>query len=374
MKILVINAGSSSLKYELFNGSLKSLAEGIIQRIGEKGQTQNQSAAAKQALAALLEQKIIKSINEITIIGHRVVHGGEKYQKPIRITKTVQKEITKLCNLAPLHNPPNLEGIKACAKLLPKTPQIAVFDTAFHQTLPPKAYIYALPYALYQKNRIRRYGFHGTSHSYVSKETIKLLKKKTSKIITCHLGNGCSIAAVLNGKSIDTSMGLTPLEGIPMGTRCGNIDPAIPLKLAQKMTTKQIDQMLNHESGFKGISGVGSDMRDILKTRKTNKRSQLAIDIFTYKTAQQIAAYTASLKGLTAITFTGGIGENSGYIRKEICNYLTHFGIKLDPQNNNANAITISSPSSKIKVFAIKTDEEKEIALQTIAFAKPPIA
>jgi len=374
MKILVINAGSSSLKYELFNGSLKSLAEGIIQRIGEKGQTQNQSAAAKQALAALLEQKIIKSINEITIIGHRVVHGGEKYQKPIRITKTVQKEITKLCNLAPLHNPPNLEGIKACAKLLPKTPQIAVFDTAFHHTLPPKAYIYALPYALYQKNRIRRYGFHGTSHSYVSKETIKLLKKKTSKIITCHLGNGCSIAAVLNGKSIDTSMGLTPLEGIPMGTRCGNIDPAIPLKLAQKMTTKQIDQMLNHESGFKGISGVGSDMRDILKTRKTNKRSQLAIDIFTYKTAQQIAAYTASLKGLTAITFTGGIGENSGYIRKEICNYLTHFGIKLDPQNNNANAITISSPSSKIKVFAIKTDEEKEIALQTIAFAKPPIA
>ncbi|MBU0668122.1 acetate kinase [Patescibacteria group bacterium] len=369
MKILVINAGSSSLKYELFDGSLKSLAEGNIQRIGQKGQTKNHYASVKQSLAALLGQKIIKSADEISLVGHRVVHGGEKYQKPVPITAAVQKEITRLCKLAPLHNPPNLEGIKACAKLLPKAKQIAVFDTAFHQSLPSKAYIYALPYALYQKNRIRRYGFHGTSHSYVAKETIKLLKKKRSKLVTCHLGNGCSITAVLNGKSIDTSMGFTPLEGIPMGTRCGSIDPAIPLKLAEKMTTEQIDRLLNFESGFKGVSGVGSDMRDILKTRKTNKRSQLAIDIFTYRAAQQIAAYSASLGGLDAITFTGGIGENSGYIRKEICNYLEHFGIKLDSGKNNANAITVSAKTSKIKVFAIPTDEEKEIARQILPFA-----
>lgn len=368
MKILVINAGSSSLKYELFSQGLKPLHEGYIERIGQKGQVPNHMTAVKKALDTILDRKLIKELSEIRAVGHRVVHGGEKYQKPTRITAAVQKEITRLCRLAPLHNPPNLAGIRACKKLLPKAVQVAVFDTAFHQTIPPKAYLYALPYDLYKKQGIRRYGFHGTSHSYVSKEAIRLLREKNSRIVTCHLGNGSSITAVLNGKSIDTSMGFTPLEGVPMGTRCGNIDPAIALKLTEKAGPQKADQILNTKSGFKGISGLSSDMRDLLKTRKTRKRSQLAIDLFTYKVAQYIAAYSAALQGLDAIAFTGGIGQNSGYIRSQICHYLHHLGVKLNTRDNQANKTVVSAPSSKIKVFAIPTDEEKEIATQTARF------
>jgi len=366
MKILVINAGSSSLRYELFSSKLVSLSEGYIQRIGQKGQTKDHLTAVKNALDTLLKENAISQLSEIKAVGHRVVHGGEKYTKPTRITTSVQKEIRRLCKIAPLHNPPNLEGIRACQKLLPKAVQVAVFDTAFHQTLPQKAFMYALPYLMYEKQGIRRYGFHGTSHAYISKETRKLLKKKSSKIVTCHLGNGSSITAIQNGKSIDTSMGFTPLEGVPMGTRSGNIDPAIALKLTEKRTPAQVDHLLNHESGFKGISGLSSDMRDLLKTRKTRKKSQLSIDMYTYRIAQYIAAYSASLKGLDAITFTGGIGQNSGYIRAQICQYLTHLGVKLDAAKNRTNKKLISTKGSKIKVMVIPTDEEKEIATQTL--------
>lgn len=366
MKILIVNAGSSSLKYELFNKKLHSLAEGYIERIGQKGRFKNHLTAVQDALQSLIKEGVIKDLKEIVAVGHRVVHGGEKYQKPVRITLSVEKEIKKLSSLAPLHNPPNLEGIKACKKLLPKAKQVAVFDTAFHQTLPPKAFIYALPYKLYKKNGIRRYGFHGTSHSYISKETIKFLKKKQTKIVTCHLGNGSSITAVKNGISIDTSMGFTPLQGVPMGTRSGDIDPAIALKLAQKLSPQKADELLNKQSGFKGVSELSSDMRDLLKTRKTKPKSQLAIDIFAYKVAQYIAAYSASLQGLDALSFTGGIGQNSGYIRAQICHYISHLGVALDPTNNRANKTLISNKKSRVKVYAIPADEEKEIAAQTL--------
>lgn len=369
MKILTINAGSSSLKYELFNKKLESLDDGYIERIGQKGNTANHFIAVQNALASIIQKGVMKDMNEITVVAHRVVHGGEKYSKPIRITPAVEKEIKKLSNLAPLHNPPNLSGIKAAKKLLTKAKHIAVFDTAFHQTLPPKAFMYALPYQLYKKESIRRYGFHGTNHFYVSKETIKLLKKKQSKIVTCHLGNGSSITAIKNGISLDTSMGFTPLEGVPMGTRCGDIDPAIPLKLAQKQSPEQVDNLLNKKSGFLGISELSSDMRDLLKTRTKNKKSQLAIDMFTYRVAQYIAAYSATLKGLDAITFTGGIGENSGYIRAQICQYLEHLGVTLDRAKNNANKTIVSSAKSRIKVFAIPANEEKEMASQAIKIA-----
>lgn len=368
MNILVINAGSSSLKYELFSEKLITLHDGYIERIGQKGQIPHHLAAVKQALNELIDKKIIKELIDIGAVGHRVVHGGEKYRQPTRITPSVEKEIQKLSKLAPLHNPPNLSGIRACKKLLPKAVQVAVFDTSFHQTIPQKAFMYALPSKYYKKDGIRRYGFHGTSHAYVSKQTTKLLKKKSSKIVTCHLGNGSSITAVKNGKSIDTSMGFTPLEGVPMGTRSGSIDPAIAIRLTAQLGPEKADQLLNQKSGYKGVSGLSSDMRDLLKTRQKKTSSQLAIDIFTYKVAQYIAAYSASLQGLDAITFTGGIGENSGYIRGQICQYLTHLGVKIDSAKNRANKTTFSKASSTVKLFVIPTDEEKEIATETRHF------
>lgn len=368
MKILTINAGSSSLKYELFNQKLESLDEGYIERIGQRGKTKNHLSAVQEALNSLIDRGIIQELKEIHAVGHRVVHGGEKYSKPTLITSTVEKTIKKLSSLAPLHNPPNLAAIKACKKILPKAQHVAIFDTAFHQTLPPKAFIYAIPYKLYHRDGIRRYGFHGTNHSYVSKEVIKRLKKKNSKIVTCHLGNGSSVTAVLNGESIDTSMGFTPLQGVPMGTRSGDIDPAIPLRLARKQTPQKVDELLNKKSGLLGLSELSSDMRDLLKTRTKRKKSQLAIDIFCYRVAQYIAAYSATLKGLDALAFTGGIGENSGYIRQQICRYLTHFGIALDTSKNRANKTVISSSKSRVKVYAIPANEEKEIATQTLKF------
>lgn len=317
MKILVINAGSSSLKFQLIESAkdFACLHKGIIDRIGFKGSAKNHTQALNMALQQILDKKILRSLQDIHAVGHRVVHGGEKYSSTVKITPQVIKEIKKLCELAPLHNPPNLEAIIACQKLLKNTPQFAVFDTAFHQTLPEKAYLYALPYQYYQKHNIRRYGFHGTSHSYVAKETIKLLDKKNSKIITCHLGNGSSIAAVKNGKSIDTSMGFTPLEGLPMGTRSGDLDPAIVFQLMETLhlSTDQIDEILNKSSGLKGISGVSSDVRDLWKASKKNKRAKLALDILAYRTAKYIGAYTAALNGLDALTFTAGIGQHAYY-------------------------------------------------------------
>lgn len=368
MKILVINAGSSSLKYELFTKKLESLGDGYIERIGQKGQVTNHEKAIKQALEQIQKDGLVTSLTEIKAAGHRVVHGGEKYSAPTRITPAVEQQIKKLCKLAPLHNPPNLAGIKACKKLLPKAKQVAIFDTAFHQTLPEKAFLYALPYNLYKKDGVRRYGFHGTSHLYVSKVTKKLLGKKATRLVTCHLGNGCSLAAVKNGKSIDTTMGFTPLEGVPMGTRSGDIDPAIAVKLAQKFGAEKADNILNKKSGLLGLTGKSSDMRDLLNTRKTNKKSQMAIDLFCYKVAQKIAAFSASLQGLSAIAFTGGIGENSGYIRAQICQYLPHFGVKVDAAKNRANKTTFHAQGSKVALLAIPADEEREIASQTLKF------
>lgn len=374
MKILVINSGSSSLKYELFQngGNLKSLYEGMIDRIGLSGSVKTHEQALKLSLDKLLQKNLLKELKEIDAVGHRVVHGGEKYKNPTKITPGVIKDITKLSKLAPLHNPHNLAGIRACRKHLKNTPQVAVFDTAFHQTIPQIAYMYALPYSFYKKYGIRRYGFHGTSHSYISKATIKLLNKRQTKIVTCHMGNGASITAIKNGKSTDTSMGFTPLEGLPMGTRCGDIDPAIVYKLMEKLNlnTKQIDTLLNKNSGLKGISELSSDMRDLWKASKTNKKAKLSMSIQAYKTAKYIASYSASLQGLDAVTFTGGIGENAYYLRKEICDYLPHLGIKLDNNKNKKNSLEISTKSSKVKVFVMRTDEEKEIASETAKILK----
>jgi acetate kinase len=387
MKILVINSGSSSLKFELFetNGKHKQLYRGIIDRIGlpntftvengkEMGETsiKNHTEAVGYALKILQKKGLINNLKDIKAVGHRVVHGGEKYKNATLITPDVLKEIKILCELAPLHNPPNLAAIHACMEHLKNTPQVAVFDTAFHQTIPEKAYLYAIPYDLYKKYGIRRYGFHGTSHSYIAGETTKLLKKKKSKIIVCHLGNGCSITAIENGKSIDTSMGFTPLEGLPMGTRCGDIDPAIVFELQEilKIDTNEIDVLLNKESGLKGISGISSDMRDLWAKCKKNKRAKLAISILAYRTAKYIGAYSAALRGLDAITFTAGMGEKAYYLRKEICDYLPHLGVKIDSKKNKKCALKISDANSKVKVFVMPTNEEKQIAIETAGIIK----
>jgi len=368
MKILVINAGSSSIKYKLFEiekNKQKELYKGMIEKIGQKNGVKTHKEAIKKALENLIKSKKIKHLEEIEAIGHRVVHGGETYTKPTLITKKVLTELKKLSNLAPLHNPHNIEGIKASQNLIKTAKQVAIFDTAFHQTLEPKAYLYAIPYQLYKKHKIRRYGFHGTSHQYIAEQTQKLLKKKNTKIITCHLGNGSSITAIKNGKSIDTSMGFTPLEGIPMGTRSGNIDPALVEIIGQKLkiTTKEVITLLNKESGLKGIYEKSSDMRDIRHAK--TKRAHLAQEILSYNIAKYIGAYTAALNGLDAITFTAGIGEKAHYIRKSVCDYLTHLGVKINNKKNINNETEISTKTSKIKVFIIKTNEEKEIATQT---------
>jgi acetate kinase len=385
MKILVINSGSSSLKFQLFGNNLKCLYRGMIDRIGLKetafiengGKTtktniKNHSDAVLFALEILKKKKLIKNVNEIGAVGHRVVHGGEKYRDAMLITPAVLKQIKKLCELAPLHNPPNLAAILACKEHIKNTPQAAIFDTAFHQSIPEKAYIYAIPYEFYKKFGIRRYGFHGTSHKYIAHVTAGLLNRKQSKIIVCHLGNGCSITAVKNGKSVDTSMGFTPLEGLPMGTRCGDIDPAIVFELMEmlKIDTNEIDVLLNKKSGLKGISGISSDMRDLRKNAQKNRRARLAISILAYRTAKYIGAYAAAMNGLDAITFTAGMGQNAFYLRKEICDYLNFLGVKIDQTKNKKNAVKISAPSSKIGIFVIPTDEEKQIAIETSSLLK----
>jgi len=387
MLILVINAGSSSIKFQLIKDGNKfnALVKGMVDRLGQKeqwyeddkGHKQNFKAATyTQALQFIMdhfiEHKVIKNLKDIDAVGHRVVHGGEDYKKPTVITKKVLATITKLSSLAPLHNPPNIEGIKACMKILPGVPEVAVFDTSFHQTMPKKAYLYALPLALYSKHKIRRYGFHGTSHAYVLNETLKLLKKKNKKVITCHLGNGCSIAATLNGKSVDTSMGFTPLEGLVMGTRSGDIDPALPLILTKtlKAQPEEIDQLLNRKSGLLGLTEKYSDMRDVWKTYEKNAKSKQALEIYSYRIAKYIGSYAAALNGVDAITFTAGIGEHAWYIRKMVCDYLTFLGLKLDSKKNKSNAQLITTPGSKVKVFVIPTNEEKAIAQETAKLLK----
>ena len=350
MRILIINSGSSSIKYKLFDAPQeKVIAKGVVEHIGEKG------SKVKDHYSGL--KKILSQIKQVNVIGHRVVHGGEEFKRPILINDLVISRIRQCGELAPLHNPANLAGILACRKLLPGIRQIAVFDTAFHQTLPDYAYIYGLPYEYYKSLGVRKYGFHGTSHEYVTMQAARILRRPLHKlkIITCHLGNGCSITAVNKGRSIDTSMGFTPLEGLIMGTRCGDIDPALVTYLAhkKKLNIYEINDILNKRSGLKGISGISNDMRILLKKTLTgNKRARLAIDVFVYRIKKYIGAYTAIMGGCDALVFTAGIGENQKIIREKICQGI--FGhLKKRP-----------------KILVIPTDEELMIARQTYRVIK----
>lgn len=392
MKILVVNSGSSSLKFQLLEnsgGKFRVLCKGIVDGIklktcqfrfegAKKKFAKNilcgdHKEALNMALNAMLKNKIIASLDTIKAVGHRVVHGGEKYRHAVRINAQTIKTIRKLSELAPLHNPPNLKGIEACQKFLKGVPQVAVFDTSFHESIPEKAYLYALPYELYTKHGIRRYGFHGTSHEYVSQQAIKLLKKKQSKIISCHMGNGSSIAAILNGKSVDTSMGLTPLEGVPMGTRSGDIDSAIIFHLIKqhRVSPEKIENMLIKESGLIGLSGMSSDVRDLwAAVKKNNKRAKLTFEVLCYRMAKYMGGYAAAMDGLDAIIFTAGIGENAYYLRRDICAYLKHLGVAIDPQKNKKNSLVISTPKSRVKVFVIPTNEEEQIAKETAKVLK----
>jgi acetate kinase len=345
MKILVINCGSSSIKYKLFDmPRQKLISRGMIEHIAEKGSpVQDHYTGLKM---------ILEKIDAVDAVGHRVVHGAEKFRRPVLIDSSVIRKIRQCCAIAPLHNPANLEGILACNKLLPGVRQVAVFDTAFHQTIPPHAFIYGLPYEYYKKNGIRKYGFHGTSHEYVAHEAAKLLKKHLHnlKLITCHMGNGCSITAIDRGRSVDTSMGFTPLEGLVMGTRCGDIDPALVphIMRKKKLDTFQMDSVLNKASGLKGISGLSNDMRVLEEKAKSgNKRAGLAIEIFTYRIKKYIGAYMAAMNGCDAVVFTAGIGENQKSIRDKICKNLFGFAKK------------------KPKILVIPTNEEGMIACQT---------
>ncbi len=392
MKVLVLNSGSSSIKYQLFNMEEESvLARGIVERIGiedsfleqeniegEELLWQEDVADHSQGISlvidALQDEKkgVLENMDEINALGHRVVHGGEKFADSVLITSEVVEKIEEVSELAPLHNPPNLAGIKECQRLMPDKPQVGVFDTAFHQTMPEEAYIYALPYEYYQKYGIIRYGFHGTSHKFVSRRAAELMDKALEelKIITCHLGNGASVAAVDQGRSVDTSMGLTPLEGLVMGTRCGDIDPAIVPFLQKKegLEPEEVDSIMNKESGLLGISGISNDSRDVSEAaQQGNKRARLAAKVFNYRVKKYIGAYAAAMGGTDAIVFTAGIGENDGAIRAAILENLEFLGFKLDETKNNTRGeeIDISTPGSRVKVFAIPTNEELVIARDT---------
>jgi len=319
------------------------------------------------------EHGVVKSLDEISCIGHRVVHGGESFSGSVAITPAVLQALEANIELAPLHNPPNIMGINACTELMPNTPQVGVFDTAFHQTMPAEAYIYALPYEYYEKYKVRRYGFHGTSHRFVTERAVEMLGKpiKESKIVTCHLGNGASITAVKGGKSIDTSMGLTPLEGLVMGTRCGDIDPAIIefIMNKDKISIAQMSNILNKKSGVLGISGVSSDFRDIEgAAEKGNKRAQLALDRFAYVVKKYIGSYIAAMDGVDAIVFTAGLGENSATMRTKVCSGLSFLGIEIDEAKNKIRGeeMEITTADSKTKVFVIPTNEELMIARDTV--------
>ena len=396
MNILVINCGSSSLKYQLINSETEGvLAKGLCERIGIDGMLTYQpeggekekseiampthTEAINAVLAALTNEKsgVIKSLSEVGAVGHRVVHGGEKFTSSCLINDESMKAIEECNDLAPLHNPANLIGIRACQELMPGVPMVAVFDTAFHQTMPDVAYTYGIPYEYYEKYKVRRYGFHGTSHSYVSKRTAEIVGKPYDqmKIIVCHLGNGASISAVNCGKSVDTSMGLTPLEGLVMGTRSGDLDPAIIDFVGKKegLSLDEMNEVLNKKSGMLGISGVSSDGRDLEAAAETgNKRAQLALDVFDYRVIKSIGAYAAAMYGVDAIAFTAGIGENNIKMRKDVCSSLTYLGVKLDEEKNNVRGEEriISADDSKVQVLLVPTNEELAIARETLALVK----
>ncbi|WP_290099899.1 acetate kinase [uncultured Muribaculum sp.] len=395
MNILVLNCGSSSVKYKLIDVDTKAtLAEGGIEKIGlpdsfikfkladgSKKVVNDPIPDHRKAINDILnllvspEYGCIKSLKEIDAVGHRVVHGGEKFNSSVRIDNEVIEKIKECYAVAPLHNPANMIGIEAITELIPDVPQVGVFDTAFHQTMPAEAYMYALPYELYEKYAIRRYGFHGTSHRYVSRRACEFLNldPKTQKVITCHIGNGGSITAVLNGKSVDTSMGLTPVEGLMMGTRVGDVDPGALTFIEDKehLDSNQLSNLLNKKCGLLGVSGVSSDMRDIdAAISAGNERARLALDMYIYRIIKYVGAYVAALNGVDVIAFTGGVGENQIQLRKRVCDHLSYLGLKID---DNVNSVSrgeeklISTPDSKVKVVVIPTDEELMIAKDTEA-------
>ncbi len=397
MNVLVINAGSSSLKYQLMDPATHDvLAKGVCERIGIDGRLTHKvpskdikiendipmpthAEAIQAVLDALLspEHGVIKSMDEIDAVGHRVVHGGEAFAGSVKIDDAVMAAIEECIPLAPLHNPANITGIKACQQVMPNVPMVAVFDTAFHQTMPPRAYIYELPYEYYEKDKVRRYGFHGTSHMYVSRRAAAMLGRPIEelKIITCHLGNGSSVTAVDGGKSVDTSMGFTPLAGLPMGTRAGDLDAGI-LEYLMNKYGYSIDEMLNilnKKSGVLGVSGVSSDFRDLGEAAAAgNKRAALAIEGFNYGVKKLIGAYAAAMGGVDAIVFTAGVGENSPAQRLEMTSGLEFMGVKMDPEANNVcgKETVISAPDSRVKVLLIPTDEELVIAQDTARLTK----
>ena len=392
MKVLVINTGSSSLKYQILNMKDETLlCKGLVERIGGKDakiihkvegkkheevlEIKDHEKALNEVLKLIVNKEFgcLKDIKEIVAVGHRVVHGGEKFASSVLITDEVKKALEENIELAPLHNPPNLLGIEAAEKLLPGVPMVGVFDTAFHQTMSPEAYLYPIPYEIYHKYKIRRYGFHGTSHRFVSQRASELLNKNIEdlKMITVHLGNGASIAAINGGKVIDTSMGFTPLEGVVMGTRSGDIDPSIPIYLIRKgYTPDEVDNILNKKSGMYGLSNyLSNDMRDIREAKsKGDEHCKFAIDVYVYRIAKYIGAYATALGGIDAVIFTAGVGENSTSIRRHVCNRLKIFGVELDQDKNvelNSSEAIISSENSKVDVLIVPTNEELMIARDT---------
>ena len=398
MNVLVINCGSSSLKFQLINAETENvLAKGLCERIGIDGRLTYQPAGGEKeksdlampthteaiqfVIDALTNEKtgVVKSLDEIGAVGHRLVHGGEKFASSVVITDEVKKAVEECNDLAPLHNPANLIGVAACEKLMPGTPMVAVFDTAFHQTMPEKAYMYGLPYEYYEKYKVRRYGFHGTSHSFVSKRAAEVMGKSYDEVktIVCHLGNGSSVSAVMNGKCVDTSMGLTPLEGLVMGTRSGDIDPAI-LEFIAKKENLDIDgvmEVLNKKSGVFGISGgLSSDFRDLTDAMNAgDKKAKIAMDVFSYRVAKYIGSYAAAMNGVDDIVFTAGIGENDDYVREEVCKYLGYLGVDFDSEVNTGlrgKEAELTKEGSKVKVFVIPTNEELAIARETLALVK----
>lgn len=391
MKVLVINAGSSSLKYQLIDMDTNDvLAKGLCERIGIEGSMlthqangnkipmeipmKDHSDAINAVIAALVskEHGVIADMSEISAVGHRVVHGGEEFSGSVKVTEAVKNALEKCIELAPLHNPPNLTGIAACEKAMPGVPQAAVFDTAFHQTMPKSSYLYALPYEYYEKYQVRRFGFHGTSHKYVSQRAAKMLGKPIEelKIVTCHLGNGSSITAVKNGKSFDTTMGFTPLPGTLMGTRCGDIDPAIVTYIMNKegISAKEIDSIMNKQSGIFGVSGVSSDFRDVSAAADSgNERAKVGLEMFYHQIRKYIGAYAAAMGGLDAVVFTAGIGENDKTLRKEVISQLGFLGLGIDDEKNaiRGEEIDISSKDATVKTLVIPTNEELMIAIET---------
>ena len=396
MNVLVINCGSSSLKYQVINSGTEGvLAKGLCERIGidgrlvyepaggEKEMTEAAMPTHKQAIQMVIDALtnertgVIKSLDEIGAVGHRIVHGGEKFAASAIITEEMIQAVEACSDLAPLHNPANLIGVRACQELMPHTPMVGVFDTAFHQTMPKEAYLYGVPYEYYEKYAGRKYGFHGTSHSYVSKRAAALLDRpyESLKTIVCHLGNGASVCAVKNGQSVDTSMGLSPLEGLVMGTRSGDIDPSAVEYIAKKehLDLAGVLNVLNKKSGVMGLSGVSSDFRDLEAAEKAgNERAATAQQVFNYRVLKYIGAYAAAMNGVDCICFTAGLGENNGVIRKQICDNLAYLGIQINDEANSKRGeeVVISTPESKVKVLVIPTNEELAIARETVALVK----